>query len=258
MPTGSSDALVHLSSVQDVLRLLAVVAACAVAAAWLRRRVGVGDGKDEIVAITRATLQLALVGSIIAVVLSSWWLTAAFVAVMVAVAGRTSGGRIRATRRLLPVLPVALGALPLTAALLATGLLPLEPISVIPTAGILVGNAMTATTLAGRRTLDALAERRGEDEAALSLGLLPRDAARLIATPAARLALVPGLDQTRTVGLVTLPGAFVGTLLGGASPLEAAALQLVVLAGILFAQSVAVAITLRLVVEGRLVRPESA
>jgi len=35
---------------------------------------------------------------------------------------------------------------------------------------------------------------------------------------AAALALVPGLDQTRTVGLVTLPGAFVGVLLAGASP----------------------------------------
>lgn len=55
----------------------------------------------------------------------------------------------------------------------------------------------------------------------------------MVCQDAARLALIPGLDQTRTVGLVTLPGAFVGTLLGGASPMEAAALQLVVLVGIL-------------------------
>ncbi|MGN6088656.1 MAG: ABC transporter permease, partial [Actinomycetales bacterium] len=54
---------------------------------------------------------------------------------------------------------------------------------------------------------------------------------------AAAEALVPGLDQTRTTGLVTLPGAFVGALLGGANPLQAARFQLVVLAGLLCAQA---------------------
>ena len=79
--------------------------------------------------------------------------------------------------------------------------------------------------------LDALRNPRGEYEAALSIGLEDRDAALLVARDDAALALVPGLDQTRTVGLVTLPGAFVGMLLGGASPLQAAAVQLLVLVG---------------------------
>ena len=47
-----------------------------------------------------------------------------------------------------------------------------------------------------------------------------------------------GLDQTRTTGLVTLPGAFVGALLGGADPTQAARFQLVVLAALLTTQSV--------------------
>ncbi len=51
-------------------------------------------------------------------------------------------------------------------------------------------------------------------------------------------ALVPGLDQTRTVGLVTLPGAFVGALLGGASASTAARFQLAVLVGLLCAESI--------------------
>lgn len=54
-------------------------------------------------------------------------------------------------------------------------------------------------------------------------------------------ALLPGLDQTRTVGLVTLPGAFVGMLLGGASPVEAGAVQLFVLVALMAVQVVAVA-----------------
>jgi UDP-glucose/iron transport system permease protein len=59
-------------------------------------------------------------------------------------------------------------------------------------------------------------------------------------------ALVPALDQTRTTGLVTLPGAFVGALFGGASPLAAARFQLVVLVGLLAAESVAAVVLLRL------------
>ncbi|GMA40018.1 ABC transporter permease [Mobilicoccus caccae] len=252
----SSNALIDVSGPDGFVRLVVVVLVMAALAAWLRRATGLGDGRAELTATVRATVQLGVVGLLIAGVLASWWLTAAFVTVMVVVAALTSGGRmgLRGAARVWPLLPVAIGAVPLTAGLLFVGLLPLEPVSVIPTGGILIGNAMTATTLAGRRALDALTERRGEFEAGLSIGLLPRDAALLVTREAARLSLIPGLDQTRTVGLVTLPGAFVGTLLGGASPLEAAALQLVVLAGILLAQSVAVPLTLELVVRGRMSR----
>lgn len=250
----ASPSLIELGTAWDAVRLVLVVAACAALAAAIRRWAGLGDGRAELLAVARATLQLAAVGAIIAVVLGSWWATSAFVLVMVGVAAWTSAGRMAATRRAWTLLPVAAGALPVTAALLISGLLPAQPISLVPTAGILIGNAMTATTLGGRRSLDALLERRGEFEAGLSIGLLPRDAALLVCRDAARLALIPGLDQTRTVGLVTLPGAFVGALLGGATPLEAAALQLVVLAGILLAQSISVAIVLELVVRGRLHR----
>ncbi len=254
--TLTNQSLVRLDGAWDVLRLVLVVAGCAALAALIRRRAGLGDGRSELVAIARATLQLAAVGAIIAVVLASWWATVAFVLVMLGVAAWTSAARMSVTRRAWVVAPVALGALPVTAGLLATGLLPAHPIALVPTAGILIGNAMTATTLGGRRSLDALVERRGEFEAGLSIGLVPRDSALLVCRDAARLALIPGLDQTRTVGLVTLPGAFVGALLGGATPLEAAALQLVVLAGILLAQSVAVSLVLELVVRGQLHRAD--
>ncbi|MFD3817654.1 ABC transporter permease [Streptomyces rubiginosohelvolus] len=64
--------------------------------------------------------------------------------------------------------------------------------------------------VAGVRAAAQLAARRGEVEAGMALGLLDRDARLEIVRPAASDALLPGLDQTRTVGLVTLPGAFVG------------------------------------------------
>jgi len=51
-------------------------------------------------------------------------------------------------------------------------------------------------------------------------------------------ALIPSTDQTKTTGLVTLPGAFVGAIFGGVSPLEAGRFQIVVLAGIMAAGTV--------------------
>jgi putative ABC transport system permease protein len=88
-----------------------------------------------------------------------------------------------------------------------------------------------------------------------SAGLGQRDAAVLVAREDAALALLPRLDQTRTVGLVTLPGAFVGMLLSGATPAEAAAVQLVVLVALLLVQSTAVLVVLELVATGRLRDP---
>lgn len=70
--------------------------------------------------------------------------------------------------------------------------------------------------------------------------------------PAAASALIPPLDQTRTVGLVTLPGAFVGVLLGGGTPLEAGAAQLLVLLGLLAAELLAVWAVTELVGRGAL------
>ena len=64
-------------------------------------------------------------------------------------------------------------------------------------------------------------------------------------------ALVPPLDQARTVGLVTLPGAFVGVLLGGGSPLEAGAAQLPVLGSLRAAQVAAAWTVVERVARGR-------
>lgn len=124
----------------------------------------------------------------------------------------------------------------------------------IPIAGIVMGGAMTASTLTGRRAFDELSAQRGSYEAALALGLPSPAAAHLVIQPTAREALTPGLDQTRTVGLVTLPGAFIGVLLGGGTALEAGAAQVLVLIGPLAALAITTATLLRLIAAGRVVR----
>jgi putative ABC transport system permease protein len=86
-----------------------------------------------------------------------------------------------------------------------------------------------------------------EFEGYVALGASYRQAGREFARHAAEQSLFPGLDQTKSAGLVTLPGAFVGLLLGGATPLLAAQIQLLVLIGLLLAQSITSVITTRLI-----------
>jgi UDP-glucose/iron transport system permease protein len=59
-----------------------------------------------------------------------------------------------------------------------------------------------------------------------------------VARQAAKEALIPAIDQTRTTCLVTLPGAFIGALLGGASPANAARFQLIVLIALIAAEAI--------------------
>jgi putative ABC transport system permease protein len=222
-----------------VLPLLVAIAVLASRLASLRHDKGI------VTAALRAVLQLALVGVVVGFALQSIWGTLAFILVMLTVATITSTRRIRSTLKVpgqLAYCAIAIGGGSAVVLLLLVlpGVVPRNPGSILPMGGIIVGNAMNATTLAGRRLLSEYKGRYGEYEAGLSIGLMPPDAFKLVAGPVAGDALLPALDQTRTVGLVTLPGAFVGMVLGGASPTAAAALQLVVLIGLLAAGSIAI------------------
>jgi putative ABC transport system permease protein len=219
---------------QSLLKVLAGAGFAAIAVA-LSLRYRLGHAREIAIAAVRALVQLAAVGALIALVFEYPALAFAFVAAMVATAGLTAGGRLRGLpgARLRALVSIALPALAATAVLLAIGAFDLTARAAVPTAGILIGGAMAATTLTGRRLLESLQDDIPEIETRLALG----DSARRALEPAIRRAvhtgLVPVIDQTRSVGLVTLPGTFVGLVLGGASAEEAAATQLVVLLALL-------------------------
>lgn len=200
-------------------------------------------------------VQLAAVSLVIALVLQSLRWTMVFIGAMVVVAALTSSRRITGSlgRPALWLLaPILGGLLPTLALCLVTTVVPLEPVALLPIGGILVGGAMTATTLAGERAVETLRGSFGQYEAALALGFTRRQAVDIVARPTAGIALVPNLDSTRTVGLVVLPGAFIGMLLAGASPAQAGAAQLLVLVGLLAVQAIAAALTVELVATGKI------
>ncbi len=235
--------------------VLVVLVAAAVTASYLGH---LGVERNHLTASARAVVQLAVVSLVITAVLGSVWWSLAFALLMFAVATVTSGGRIGVPRTQIVWVGAAIasGVVPVLALILGSGVVPFNGAGVVPTAGIVIGGGMTAATLTGRRAYDEITGNFGSYEAGLALGLQSSEAAFEVIQPTAKEALTPGLDQTRTVGLVTLPGAFVGVLLGGGTPLEAGAAQIMVLIGLMAAQAITAAVLLRLIASARVVRKD--
>jgi putative ABC transport system permease protein len=227
-------------TVDELLPFLLGVVVLVTAAVVILRLAEVGLGWLPIVAIVRAIVQLALIALILQGALNAWWSVAAFIALMLTTASLTSLRRARDLPRgpVGAVVGVVVGALVTLTLVLALGLVDREFERVIAIAGIVIGNSMTIATLSMRRFAANLRTGVGEVEAWLSLGARPRRSVQRLRQDSIREALLPGLDQTKNTGLVTLPGAFVGALFGGASPLEAAEFQIVVLAALVLAGTV--------------------
>jgi putative ABC transport system permease protein len=236
-----------------VLQVACGIAFVALAAA-LAWRLELGLSREIGIAAVRAIVQLTAVGALIALVFKYDVLAIAFVAAMVTTAALTSGGRIKGVPRARARAIAAIGIPAVGAAgiLIAVGAFEPTPRAAIPTAGILIGGAMTACTLTGRRLLEGLAADEEEIEARLSLGDRIRTALAPTVRQAIRTGLVPAIDQTRNVGIVTLPGTFVGLVLGGASPAEAARIQLTVLLTLLAVELLAATAIAELIVRTRI------
>jgi putative ABC transport system permease protein len=216
------------------LILLVLIAVVVLTVARVQQRGAV------VVACARAAAQLTLVAAALRGVFAAPPLTVLVVAVMFSVATWTATRRLRSLPGAARAVLLSCGAGAAVAVGVICGLPALDRSvrTLVAVCGIVFGGTMTAATLTGRRLLDGLHRRREEVEAWLSIGATPRQAVIDIARSAASEALIPALDQTRTVGLVTLPGAFVGALLGGASPYRAAKFQIVVLVGLLCAETI--------------------
>ena len=226
---------------QPGLLLLVAVLILVAIAIGASRAGRLGVGRPVVIASVRAVVQLAVVAVVITAVLSRLGWSLLFAGFMFTVAVATSSRRVGAPRAWPWVtLAMASGVVPVLAVIFLSGAVPWNGASLVPMAGIIIGGTMTAHSLLGRRSFAALREDHGTYEAALSIGLTRPQAVTEVIGRRLQEALVPGLDQTRTVGLVTLPGAFVGVLLGGGTPLQAGAAQVVVLIGLIAAQTTTV------------------
>lgn len=216
--------------------LLAMTALTAGLGAWA----GTGLRFFPFWVVVRASVQLTVVALLLRGILTVPWTVVGFIVLMLTTASITSMGRIRGLwrGRFAAVVGVLAGALLTLAVIFALHLVDFQVRYLVAVGGIIIGNAMSAATLSGRNFLRSATARSSEVEAWFSLGATPAQAHLEIGREAVRESLIPTLDQTKSTGLVTLPGAFVGALFGGASPAVAAQFQLVVLAGIALAMTI--------------------
>ncbi len=189
--------------------------------------------KDMLVAALRAFVQLMAIGYVIDVILGAGSLVWALLMVlaMVAFATVTSARRARSLPGSWWIMAVAIGlasALSL-GLMLALGIIDATARYLVPIAGMVVGNSMTVASVTAVRLIEDTRDQRPRIEAALALGATPRQAAEGIIRRSVRLAMVPVIDSTRTMGIVFLPGAMTGMILAGADPLEAVKLQVVIM-----------------------------
>ena len=224
----------------DPALTLVVCGLMAVAAAMLLRLARVPLGWTPIIAIARAALQLALLTIVLSFILTGLPWVVAWLGVMLTVAILTSSRRVGWERPVIVAIAAGVTAGAATALLVAfgTGVLTLGTQYLLAYGGIVIGNAMSIASLSAIRLREQLRDHVDEVEGWLALGATPRTAAARFRASAARLALIPNLDQTATTGLVVLPGAFVGAVFAGASVMDAGLFQLVVLAGIALAGAI--------------------
>ena len=182
----------------------------------------------------RALVQLIIVGFALQLVVGDddplvWsflWLT-----VMVTFAAYTTWRRARDVPAVLPLSLIAYtcSAVVTLGVLFGFGVYELSGRTLVPLAGIVVGNSLAATVLVSRQLFAAATDRRAAIEGRLALGLNSTDAFQPYLREALRTALVPQIETTKAVGIIALPGAMVGLILAGTDPAEAVLVQVSVM-----------------------------
>lgn len=188
---------------------------------------------EMIYSIVRAFLQLSVIGFVLQFIFSQdnrGWIILAYL-FMVTVAGYTAGQRAKHVPRGKYVAGASIlaGTAVTMLMLVVLNVFPFTPRYIIPVAGMMVGNAMTVTGVTMKRLRDDIKIQLNLVETALALGATPRQATKQQVKRSLVIALSPVLDNAKTVGLISLPGAMTGMIMGGASPLEAIQLQIVVM-----------------------------
>lgn len=233
---------------------LGVSLAFVVAALALTGGQRLGLTRPITIAVGRSLVQMAVVGTALVPIVRpetplawSW----AWVVAIVGFASVTTARRAPAVDGLIWVALAANVAVAVTGLSIMFGLrvFDLNGRTLVPVAGMIIGNSMKAAVVGAARMTEAVADNRSEIEAGVALGMSARTAANRLVRSALRTAISPQVEQTAALGIVFLPGAMTGLILAGADPLEAVRTQLalmyVILAGVVIASTMTGLGTLR-------------
>ena len=194
---------------------------------------------NALYALGRMLVQLLLIGYVLAWIFGahSGWLIMLVLAIMLVASSWIAMGTVREHRWQLlrsSLVAISLGG-GLTLALITQLVLQLEPWYLprymVPLAGMVFANGMTAVSLAAERLYAELGHGLAWEQARLA---------------AYQAAMIPVINALFAVGLVSLPGMMTGQILSGVSPLIAARYQIMVMCMIFAASGISTAIFLAL------------
>ena len=223
-----------------------LVAVAVTVAFWQRLHLA----REITISAVRAGVQLVSVGAILLLVFEHTGLAGAtgWIAIMVLIAGWVAARRATGLPHALPIATAAaaVGTAATLGTLLALGVIDAEARVVIPVGGMVVSGVMQATALVLTRLREEVNTARPAIEARLALGLPATEAFTPYLRSTLRTALILAIDSTKTVGLISLPGAMTGLILAGVAPLTAIRYQIVVMYMLLAAAALAALTAARL------------
>ncbi|WOF17204.1 iron export ABC transporter permease subunit FetB [Methanoplanus sp. FWC-SCC4] len=206
--------------------------------------------KEILIAVSRAVVQLMAVVIVIAAIFETGSLALVFAALfgMLLFAAKNSADRADKIKDPMHItLPaIGAGAGSIILILIIMGVIPLKPEYLIPIGSMAIGGTMIVCSLVLNRYTAELSSHKAQIEAALCLGAENGEALMPHVRQSVRASLIPTIDRLKTLGIVILPGAMAGLIIGGVNPIWAAEYQLVIMFMIFSSETLASVIAVKL------------
>jgi len=188
--------------------------------------------KDMVVGTIRSFIQLLAIGYALKFIFEPDYILLNFgvLMVMIVIASYTAAERVKQLPHsfLICFIAIVVGSLITLVSLIAINPDWFTARYIIPLGGMIISNSMNACTLSLDRLVSDVKNNCLAIETSLALGKTWNQASHKYQKEATTTGMISILNFMKTVGLVALPGAMTGMILGGAEPLEAVLLQMVV------------------------------
>lgn len=207
--------------------------------AGLSWRLQLAMERKLLIAATRTTVQLLLIGLVLKVLFDNaqWWWVSLMALIMLLVAGREVMARQQ--RRFSGWRGYGVGTSAMFVSSFTVTVLALmviigndpwyKPQYAIPLLGMVLGNTMNGIALGMDRLTNGAWQQRAIIEARLLLGQSAMEAVSDLRREAMRVGMIPMINSMAAAGVVSLPGMMTGQILAGTPPLEAVKYQILVM-----------------------------
>lgn len=189
--------------------------------------------KDIFIAVFRAFVQLIIAGLVLTQIfhLNHWMITLTSIMIIIINASWNTANRGKqiSNNFTISFISISITTIIILAILIISGSLKFIPSQVIPLTGMIAGNSMSAIGIAYRNLIQSYSDNYQKIQEKLALGADTRQASSSIIKKTIKQGLLPVLDQSKTMGLVSIPGMMTGLLLAGIEPIKTIIYQIMII-----------------------------